>query len=132
MIRVVSLGFDEIVQANLDWFFTTGRKEYTDARGNTAYSWPYTLPGTTGEDAEEGQWDVDGFYRLWVSGRYRFPTSQMLPFANTFVDLMTLAPAFLCGRVDTLAAAADTPPTPSQFTKDGYFWQSFDPMPITA
>lgn len=92
--------YDSIVQANLDWFFTTGSKHYTDHAGHTAYDWAYTLPQTTGEDAEEGQWDVDGFYRLWVSGRYQFPTSQMLPFANTFVDVMTLGPHTYAGRVD--------------------------------
>jgi hypothetical protein len=92
--------YDAIVQANLDWFFTTGSSSYTDKAGNTAYNWAYTLPNTTGEDAEEGQWDVDGFYRLWVSGRYQFPTSQMLPFANTFVDVMTLGPNSYAGRVD--------------------------------
>jgi hypothetical protein len=73
---------------------------YTDHKGNTAYNWAYTLPGTTGEGAEEGQWDVDGFYRLWVSGRYQFPTSKMLPFAITFVDVMTLGPNSYAGRVD--------------------------------
>jgi hypothetical protein len=92
--------YDAIVQANLDWFFTTGSSSYTDKAGNTAYNWAYTLPNTTGEDAEEGQWDVDGFYRLWVSGRYQFPTSKMVPFANTFVDVMTLGPNSYAGRVD--------------------------------
>jgi hypothetical protein len=92
--------YDGIVQANLDWFFTTGSSSYTDKDGNTAYEWAYTLPQTTGEDAEEGQWDVDGFYRLWVSGRYNFPTAKMLPFANTFVDVMTLGPQSYAGRVN--------------------------------
>jgi hypothetical protein len=92
--------YDAIVQANLDWFFTTGSSSYTDSAANTAYDWAYTLPNLTGEDAEEGQWDVDGFYRLWASGRYQFPTSKMLPFANTFVDVMTLGPNSYAGRVD--------------------------------
>ena len=92
--------YDGIVQANLDWFFTAGSKSYTDKKGNTAYEWGYSLPATTGENTVEGQWDVDGFYRLWLSGRYRFPASKMLPFANTFVDVMILGPHSFAGLID--------------------------------
>jgi len=91
--------YDTIVQANLNWFFTT------------VCTTPIirAIPRTTGltrclarrERAPKrvnGMWN--GFYRLWVSGRYQFPTSKMLPFAITLVDVMTLGPNSYSGRVD--------------------------------
>jgi hypothetical protein len=92
--------YDGVVQASLDWFFTEGSTNYTDKKGNTAYNWAYALPSTKGEDGTEGQWDVDGFYRLYVMNRYKFTTAQVLPFANTFVDLMILGTNSFAGRVD--------------------------------
>lgn len=92
--------YDAIVHASLDWFFSSGVIRYTDAAGNPAYNWAYAPPATTGEDQVEGQWDVDGFYRLYVSGRYGLTAETMAPFANTFVDVMMLGPHDFAGRVD--------------------------------
>jgi regulation of enolase protein 1 (concanavalin A-like superfamily) len=94
--------YDNIVQVNLSRFFndTAVRLIYTDSAGNTAYNWGYTPFYQTGEDSNHGSLDIAGFSRAYTSGRYRITSAMMTPFANTFVDVMTLGPGNYGGRVD--------------------------------
>jgi hypothetical protein len=74
--------YDSIVQASMDWFFSSGVQTYQDSGGNTAYNWGYALPSTSGEDSNHGSLDVSGFYRPYLSGRSGITAGMMAPFAN--------------------------------------------------
>ena len=92
--------YHQLVQANINWFFTSGVTSYTDSAGNTAYSWGYAMPSTTEEDNDHGSLDVNGFYRAYMTGEYGITPAMMTPFGNTFVDVMTLGPGDYAGRID--------------------------------
>jgi hypothetical protein len=92
--------YDAIVQTSMDWFFTAGNIGYQDGAGNTAYNWAYAPLSVSGEDSNHGSLDAAGFYRAYVSGRYGLTAEMMTPFANTFVDVMSLGPRLYAGRVD--------------------------------
>jgi len=99
--RVVS--YDSIVQVNLSRFFadTAASRAYKDSAGNTAYDWGYSPSANSGEDSNHGSLDTAGFYRAYISGRYGITADMMKPFANMFVDVMTLKQDSLyAGTVD--------------------------------
>ncbi|OHX11555.1 hypothetical protein BI347_18025 [Chromobacterium sphagni] len=92
--------YDQIVQANLDWFLQSGLTRYTDKAGRPAYNWAYAMPAITGEDSNHGSLDVPGFYRLYLSGRYGLAAKQIEPFGDTVFDVMRLGNRDYSGRVD--------------------------------
>jgi hypothetical protein len=82
--------YRQLVQANINWFFTSGVTSFTDKPGNTAYSWDYAYPTVPPEDNNHGSLDVNGFYRAYMTGEYGITPAMLAPFGNTFVDIMTL------------------------------------------
>src|ERR1700687_124808 len=112
--------YDSIVQASMDWFFSSGVRTYQDSAGNTAYNWGYALPSTSGEDSNHGSLDVAGFYRAYLSDRYGMTAGTMVPFANMFADVMTLGPRNYAGRVDGTNGTGHGAPT--TYIRSGYLF----------
>ncbi len=92
--------YDQIVRANVDWFFNNGLTSYTDKEGRPAYDWAYALPNRAGEDSNHGSLDVAGLYRLYQSGRYGISAAQMAPIANSVFDVMRLGDHHYAGRLN--------------------------------
>ncbi|KAI1407592.1 hypothetical protein F5Y13DRAFT_174498 [Hypoxylon sp. FL1857] len=93
--------YKSILTASLDWFFHGGGVQTKKSKkGNPIYDWGYTMPRTTGEDNNHGALDVAGFARTYADGNYGITADQMKPFANTFVDVMTLGKKKYAGKVD--------------------------------
>ena len=103
--------YHTLVQANINWFFTSGVTSYTDSAGNTAYSWGYAMPATTKEDNDHGSLDVNGFYRAYMTGEYGITPAMMTPFGNTFVDVMTLGPSDYSGVIDGTTGSGNSAST---------------------
>ena len=103
--------YHTLVQANINWFFTSGVTSYTDSAGNTAYSWGYAMPATTKEDNDHGSLDVNGFYRAYMTGEYGITPAMMTPFGNTFVDVMTLGPGDYSGVIDGTTGSGNSAST---------------------
>eukprot|EP01133_Synstelium_polycarpum_P015307 gene15307-18135_t len=89
-----------IVQTNIDWFFKSGKTSLTNAKGNESYLWGYALPAMKTEDSNHATLDIGGFYRAYQTGEYGLTTALMKPFANVFVDQITLGPKNYSGRID--------------------------------
>ena len=88
-----------------------GVTSYTDSAGNTAYSWGYAMPATTGEDNDHGSLDLNGFYRAYMTGEYGITPAMMTPFGNTFVDVMTLGPGDYSGVIDGTTGSGNSAST---------------------
>ncbi|KAJ1940333.1 hypothetical protein FBU59_003845, partial [Linderina macrospora] len=91
--------YDSFVKASVDWFFST-TKATKGKKGNLVYSWGYIPENSSGEDNNHGSLDCAGFSRIFASGRYGVTKAQLNPFANTFVDIMTLGKGKYAGRTD--------------------------------
>ena len=116
--------YDAIVQATMDWFFLPlaqggGVTSKTDAKGNPSYFWGYVVPSST-EDNSHGSLDVAGFYRAFASGRYGVTSGMLLPFANTFMDVMRRGPGDYAGKVDGTDGAGNSAPT--TYVRAGYLF----------
>jgi len=107
----LSAQYHQLVQDNLNWFFASGVTSYTDSAGNTAYSWGYAMPDTTGEDNDHGSLDVNGFYRAYMTGEYGLTPAMLTPFGNTFVDVMTLGPGDYSGVIDGTSGSGNSAST---------------------
>ncbi|KAI0105794.1 hypothetical protein F4814DRAFT_455481 [Daldinia grandis] len=93
--------YKAILTASINWFFHGGGVQSKKSKkGSTVYDWGYTVPKTTGEDSNHGALDVAGFYRTYIDGNYGIMSDQMKPFANMFVDVMTLGKEKYAGTVD--------------------------------
>ncbi len=114
--------YDAIVNANLGRFFSDASvsSSYKDKAGNTAYDWAYAPSASSGEDSNHGSLDAAGFSRAFASGRYGISAAMMKPFANMFVDVMTIKPNTLyagtvAGCTTCTGHAATTPYVRSGF-----------------
>lgn len=103
--------YHKIVQDSVDWFFSAGVVSFPDKDGNTAYSWGYAMPDTTKEDNNHGSLDINGFYRLYMTGEYGLTPAMFVPFGNTFVDIMTLAPGDYSGVTDGTTGSGNSAST---------------------
>ncbi|OHX19776.1 hypothetical protein [Chromobacterium sphagni] len=110
--------YDQIVQANLDWFLQSGLTRYTDKAGRPAYDWGYTMPDTSGEDNSHGSLDTAGLYRLYHSGRYGLQAAQLVPIANTVLDVMRLGDRHYAGRLNGTTGAGNSKDT--NYLRSGY------------
>lgn len=122
--------YRRIVQNSVNWLFSTGVETYTDKDGNPAYNWGYAMPSTHGEDATHAGMDVAGFYWLYQAGEYSITRGMMAPFANTFVDVMTIGRGVYAGRVDGISGSGHASTTKevrsgyllmAAFRPDAYF-----------
>jgi hypothetical protein len=111
--------YDALVQASMDWFFHGGGSTLgADAKGNPSYFWGYVV-GNTIEDNSHGSLDVAGFYRAYASGRYGLTEAMLVPFANTFLDIMARGPEDYAGRVNgTDGGGGNSAPT--TYIRGGY------------
>jgi regulation of enolase protein 1 (concanavalin A-like superfamily) len=103
--------YHQLVQDNINWFFSSGVTTYTDSAGNTAYSWGYAMPATTKEDNDHGSLDVNGFYRAYMTGEYGITPAMMTPFGNTFEDVMTLGAGDYSGVIDGTTGSGNSAST---------------------
>jgi hypothetical protein len=92
--------YHRIVADNITWFFTEGVQTVTSRQGRPAYNWGYALPGKGGEDSVHARMDVAGLYLSYLDRSYPVTREQMTRLANTFTDIITLAPGSYAGRVD--------------------------------
>ncbi|KAI0178514.1 hypothetical protein GGR52DRAFT_259616 [Hypoxylon sp. FL1284] len=93
--------YKSVINASIDWFFNGGGVQTEKSKkGNPVYNWGYTMPKTSGEDSNHGSLDVAGFSRTYIDGNYAITADQMKPFANMFVDVMTLGKGNYAGKVD--------------------------------
>jgi hypothetical protein len=92
--------YHKIVADNIDWFFTEGVQNVTTKQGRPAYNWGYALPGRGGEDSVHARMDVAGLYLAYLDGSYPIDRAKMTALANTFTEIITLAPGRYAGRVD--------------------------------
>ncbi|CAJ2503468.1 Uu.00g108620.m01.CDS01 [Anthostomella pinea] len=113
--------YKKIINASLGWFFNEGGVTIkTSSQGNKIYDWGYAMPKTSGEDSNHGSLDVAGFYRAYITGDYNITAEQMTPFANMFVDVMTLGGGQYAGTVEGDSGsghAADT-----DYIRSGYLF----------
>jgi hypothetical protein len=113
--------YESVVQASVDWFFSGeagAAKSYTDSKGNTAYLWAYRPPSGT-EDFSHGNLDIQGIYRAYQSGKYGITDKQMLPLANTFMDVIRRADNNYAGRVDGTDGSGNSAPT--TYVRPGWY-----------
>ncbi|MEG9436259.1 hypothetical protein JAO29_08785 [Edaphobacter sp. HDX4] len=92
--------YHQIVADNIPWFFTEGVQNVTTRQGRSAYNWAYALPARGGEDCTHARMDVAGLYLSYLEGSYPVTRDEMTRLANTFTDIITLAPGSYSGRVD--------------------------------
>lgn len=114
--------YEAIVRTNLDAFFQTGVVPYVDGDGNVAYHWAYAPPSTTGEDTNHGSLDTAGLHRAYTSGRFGVTATRLVPFATTFVDVVTLGPNHYAGRID--GSSGDGNSSPTSFVRTGFLLMS--------
>ena len=101
------------VQAFCNWFFSGESgcaQPYTNSKGNTSYLWAYRTPSGI-EDCNHGNLDFQGLYRAYSSGKYNITFAQMLPLANTFMDVVKLGNDSYAGRVNGTSGTGNSSPT---------------------
>jgi hypothetical protein len=117
--------YDAIVKANMDWFFSGEAgcaKPYVDSKGTTAYLWAYRVPSGT-EDWSHSNLDIQGIYRAYVSGKYGITDAQMVPLANTFLDVIRRGPNDYAGRVNATDGTGNSAPTTN--VRPGWYLAAF-------
>jgi hypothetical protein len=78
--------YDAIVKPNIAWFLTS-LKSNRSAAGTACYIWPYG--GFSGvEDTNHFAYDTEGLWIAYYSGRYGLTPADLIPFANTYVDVV--------------------------------------------
>lgn len=92
--------YDAIVKPNIEWFFAN-LKPNVSAVGSACWTWAYALP-TGMEDTNHFAYDCEGLWIAYNSGRYGIKFSDMVPFANTYFDVVmgTVNQGTFAGRVD--------------------------------
>jgi hypothetical protein len=113
--------YHQIVADNITWFFTEGVQNVTTKQGRPAYNWAYALPSKGGEDCTHARMDIAGLYMSYLEGGYPVTRDEMTRLANTFTDIITLAPGHYSGRVD--GTSGDTAHTAStDKVKNGFLF----------
>lgn len=113
--------YGSIVASSLDWFFNGGGvQKKSSSQGNAIYDWGYAMPKTTGEDSNHGALDVAGFSRAYIEGSYGLSEDDMKPFANTFVDVMSLGGGKWAGTVE--GDNKDGHASPTDYIRGGYLF----------
>ena len=92
--------YDAIIQPNIDWFRANVRPTKS-AKGTWCYAWAYALPKGM-EDTNHAAYDCEGLWIAYDSGRYKLNVDDLLPFANTYCDIVmgTVTNGKFAGRVD--------------------------------
>ena len=92
--------YDSIVRPNLKWFFDNLSPNISPS-GSACWIWAYALPTGT-EDANHFAYDAQGLYIAYATGRYGIKFSDLVPFANTYTDviLAIVTNGIYAGKVD--------------------------------
>lgn len=92
--------YDSIVQPNVNWFMAN-LKANASVYGSPCWTWAYALPSGM-EDTNHFAYDCEGLWIAYNCGRYGIKFKDMLPFANTYFDvvLATVNNGLYAGRVD--------------------------------
>ena len=94
--------YDSIAKPNIDWFLAS-QHPTTSPTGTRCTTWAYSLSAPTGiEDTNHAAYDTEGLWIAYHSHRYNLTPAQLLPFANTYVDIVmaTQKDGHFAGRVD--------------------------------
>lgn len=94
--------YDGLVKANVSWFFESTAPQTTNA-GTPGWLWAYSLSSPKNwEDTNHAAYDTKGLYLAYASGRYGITRDDLLPLANTYLDvvLATNTDGKFAGRVD--------------------------------
>jgi hypothetical protein len=111
-----------IVKPNIDWFFANLTPN-TSGAGTACYTFAYAYPSGM-EDTNHFAYDSEGLWIAYNSGLYGLTSSAVLPFANTYIDvvLATVQGGLYAGLVDgtygTGHAAGDN------YVRDEYLYYS--------
>lgn len=92
--------YDAIIQPNINWFLSSVYPNKS-AAGTACYTWAYALPKGM-EDTNHAAYDSEGLWIAYESGRYHLTFEQLVPFANTYTDVVlgTVTDGKFAGRVD--------------------------------
>jgi hypothetical protein len=92
--------YDGIIQPNITWF-RANLTSNTSASGSACWDWAYQLPSGT-EDSNHFAYEAEGLWLAYNSGRYGVSLSNLVPFANTYFDIIlaTVTGGVYAGRVD--------------------------------
>jgi hypothetical protein len=92
--------YDSIVKPNLAWFYANLTPN-TSSIGSACWIWAYQLP-TGIEDTNHFAYEAEGLWIAYNSGRYGLSFNDILPFANTYFDvvLAIVTNGLFAGRVD--------------------------------
>jgi hypothetical protein len=92
--------YDAIIQPNINWFRANVHPQKS-AKGTLCYTWAYALPRGI-EDTNHAAYDSEGLWIAYESGRYKLTFDDMVPFANTYCDVVmgTVTNGKFAGRVD--------------------------------
>jgi len=114
--------YDNIVNPNLQWFFSTLQTHQT-AAGTTAYLWDYALDAQI-EDANHFAYDAEGLWIAYNAGRYAITFDSLLPFANTYVDVILATKnedtGKFAGKVDGTTGSGNS--GGDTYVRDEYFY----------
>lgn len=78
--------YNEIVRPNLDWFLSFVTPD-TSAFNTPVYQFDYAM-NSRSEDANHFAYDVEGLWIAYNTGRYGIKFKDLVPFANTYVDVI--------------------------------------------
>jgi MYXO-CTERM domain-containing protein len=84
----------------------------------TAYIWAYRPPNGT-EDWSHSNLDIQGIYRAYATGKYGITDAEMLPLANTFLEVIRRGPGDYAGRVDGTDGGGNSSPT--TYVRPGWY-----------
>ncbi|OCX53187.1 hypothetical protein BEL04_02425 [Mucilaginibacter sp. PPCGB 2223] len=91
-----------IAKPNIDWFISTAIPNRS-AMGSDCRIYPYSLAQPRGtEDTNHFAYDSEGLVLAYNSNLYGLKPSDLLPFANTYIDVVlgTVKDGKFAGRVD--------------------------------
>ena len=118
--------YDAIIKPNIDWFFAN-LKPNTSKSGSPCYLWAYAYPSGT-EDANHFAYDTEGMWLAYSSGRYGITKAQLLPFANTYFDIIlsTVTNGIYAGKVDGTTGSGNS--GGDNYVRDEYiYWTEIRP-----
>jgi hypothetical protein len=78
--------YDAIIQPNLKWFLANVHPNKSPI-GTNCYTWAYALPKGM-EDTNHAAYDSEGLWIAYQSGRYGLTFDMLVPFANTYTDVV--------------------------------------------
>jgi hypothetical protein len=92
---------DQITRAAIDWFVSElGANQYM-ASGHPVYKWGY-IPGDLKhiENLAHASADINMLYKAYKHGRFGVTTPNMVPMANTFLDVIAKPGGTYAANVD--------------------------------